>query len=169
MPHFIACGRTKYSVEALCLQFQVKAVLSPQLAHQVKWDRFVNTRGGMGKNIPCDFYNEHINKLLKAIITNMGSNLTQDALQRAARSVSTISAICKTFDQWAGVPVGTTAHSTQSDKQAKVTAAVLENGLLSISTGRKHHAFHKLKTNPLHNWNPDKKQSNGLKQSRNSS
>lgn len=49
MPHFIACGCTKYSLEALCLQFQVKAVLSPQLAHQIKWDRFVNTRGGMGK------------------------------------------------------------------------------------------------------------------------
>ena len=158
MPHFIACGRTKYSLEALRLQFQVKAVLSPQLAHQIKWDRFVNTRGGMGKNIPCDLHNEHVNKLLKGIIANMGSNLTEDALQRAARSISTISAICKSFDQWAGVPVGTTAHSTRSDKQdiAKVTAAVLKNDLLSISAGRKHHAFPQQKTNPLHNWNKEK-------------
>lgn len=88
----------------------------------------------------------------------MGSNLTENALQRAVRSVSTISAICKTFDKWAGVPVGTTAHSTWSDKQdvAKVTAAMLINGLLSVSAGRKHQAFPKLKTTPLHNWNREK-------------
>ena len=116
MAHFIACGCTKYSLEALHLQFQVKAVLSPQLAHQIKWDCFVIYERWNGKNIPCDLHNEHVNKLLKGIIANMGSNLTEDTLQHVARSVSTISAICKTFDQWAGVPVGTTAHSTQSNK-----------------------------------------------------
>ena len=35
LPHFKAAGRTKYSLKALRLQLQVKAVLSPQLAHQV--------------------------------------------------------------------------------------------------------------------------------------
>jgi len=54
LPHFKASGRTKYSLEALRLQMQVKAFLSPQLAHQVMWDRFVNTRGGLGRNIPND-------------------------------------------------------------------------------------------------------------------
>lgn len=34
-------------------------VLSPNLAHQVKWHRFVNTRGDLGINIPCDLYSEH--------------------------------------------------------------------------------------------------------------
>ena len=158
MPHFIACGRTKYALEALRLQFQVKAILSPQLAHQIKWDRFVNTRGGMGRNIPCDLHNEHVNKQVKSIIANMGSNLTEEALQRAARSVSLISAICKSFDRWTGVSVGTSAHSTRADKEdvAKVTQAVLKNDLLNISAGRKHLAFPKLKTNPLHNWNQEK-------------
>ena len=37
------------------------------LAHQVMWHRFVNTKGGMGKNIPCDLYNEHVNRLVKYI------------------------------------------------------------------------------------------------------
>lgn len=48
MPHFQADRRVKYSLEALRLQFQVNAILSPNLAHQVKWHRFVNTRGGLG-------------------------------------------------------------------------------------------------------------------------
>jgi len=99
LPHFKTAGRTKYSLEALRIQFQVKSILSPQLAHQVMWDRFVNTRGGMGNNIPCDLYNEHVVKLIKNIITNMGVNLTEKALQRAARSVSTMNTLCQQFDR----------------------------------------------------------------------
>ena len=73
----------------------MKAVLSPHLAYHILWDRFINTKGGMGKNIPCDLYNEHVNKLLKEVIANMGSNLTEVALRRAAQSVSAIQAICQ--------------------------------------------------------------------------
>ena len=90
MPHFKASGRHKYALEALRLQFQVKCTLSPRLAHQAIWDRFVNVKGGRGKNIPTDLYNEHMVKLLKRIVTTMGPNLTEKALQRAARSVSTV-------------------------------------------------------------------------------
>ena len=75
MPHFKQAGCSKYALEALRQQIQLQ-VLSPNLAHQVKWHHFVNTRGGMGRNIPCDLYNEHVNKLVKIIIQNMGSNLT---------------------------------------------------------------------------------------------
>ena len=72
LPHLKSSGRTKYSLEALRLQFLVRSLLSPQLAHQVLWDRFVNTRGGAGRNIPCDLYNEHIVRLIKDVITSMG-------------------------------------------------------------------------------------------------
>ena len=70
MPHFKDAGRHKYSLEAFRLQVQVNVNLSPNLAHQVKWHRFVNTRGGLGKNIPCDLHNEHMNKLIKSIIVS---------------------------------------------------------------------------------------------------
>ena len=45
LTHFRASGRTKYSLQALRLRFQVKSMLSPQLAHEVMWHRFVNIRG----------------------------------------------------------------------------------------------------------------------------
>lgn len=112
LPHFKSTNHMKYALEALRLQFQVKAVLSPQLAHQILWDRFVNTKGGPGNNIPCDLYNEHMNKMLKYIIASMGSNLTEVSLQRAARSVSTLQTICNQFDTDSGVPVSTNLHST---------------------------------------------------------
>lgn len=155
LPHFLASGRTKYSLEALRLQFQVKAILSPQLSHQVLWDRFVNTRGGLGRNIQHDLYNEHVNRLVKSIIVSMGPNLTETALQRAARCVSTLHAVCKQFDKESGVPVTTCAHSTRSDAGdiGRVTSAVLKSDLLTMHPGRSHSSFLNMKLNPLFNWN----------------
>ena len=97
LPHFKAAGCTKYSLEALKLQIHSRITCSPNLAHQIIWNRFVNMRGGAGNNIPCDLFNEHINKQLKCIISNMGSNLTESALQRAARSVTSLHRICETL------------------------------------------------------------------------
>lgn len=74
--HFRASNCTKYAWEALRLQFQL-IMLSPNLSHMLKWERFVNVHGGAGRNIPCDLFNEHINKLFKEIIASMGANLTE--------------------------------------------------------------------------------------------
>ena len=154
LPHFKSSGRSKYSLEALRLQFQVRAVLSPQLAHQVLWDRFVNTHGGAGRNIPCDLYNEHMVRLVKGVITSMGANLTEKALQRAARSVSTLHSVCKQFDRESSVPVTTSAHSTRTDKNdvQKVMKAVQDNDLLTVTSGRSHRSFKTMRLNPLWNW-----------------
>lgn len=89
MLHFKASGATKYALKALWLQFQLKPC-HPNLAHQIIWHRFVNTHGGPGHNIPCDLYNEHVNKLIKQRIQNMGSNLTEQSLQRAVQSSSSL-------------------------------------------------------------------------------
>ena len=57
----------------------------------------------------------------------MGVNLTEEALQRAARSVSMLSAVCKQFDTESGVPVTTSEHKTQSTATdiGKIVTAVL--------------------------------------------
>ena len=89
----------------------------------------------------------------------MGSNLTKEALQRSARSVSTLQALCSQFDQVSGVPVGTSAHSTYSDKKdiEKVITTVLENDLLSVSAVRRTHAtYSRIHFNPLNDWNTGK-------------
>ena len=155
LPHFKSSGRTKYSLESLRLQFQVKSCMCSQQAHQVVWDRFVNVKGGAGRNIPCDLYNEHIAKLIKTIVTNMGPNLTEKSLQRAAQSVSTLDLVCKQFDSESNMPVITSRHSTKTDliDIQKVVSAVLSNNLLSKITGRKHNMYKTMRLNPLWNWN----------------
>ena len=132
LPYFQAAGHTKYSLAALNIQLQTNVTLSPNGAHQVMWHRFVNSKGGMGNNIPCDLYNEHINRLVKYIIQNMGPNLTEASLQQAACSVSTLHTICVAFDTQSGVSYGTAAHLTRPDTQdvIKVVSTVLSNRLL---------------------------------------
>ena len=72
--------------------------LHPYLVHQLTWGRFINAHGGKGRNIPCDLHNEHINGLFKDIVCNMGSNFTQEASTRAARSVTSLERIAKMFE-----------------------------------------------------------------------
>ena len=70
LPHFQASNYTKYTLQALCLQFQTSVVLSPNLAHQLKWHRFIIIRGGLGQSFPCDLHNEHrANSSKKLVVT----------------------------------------------------------------------------------------------------
>ncbi len=62
----------------------------------------MNVHGGLGNNIPFDLHNEHVNKLFKEIITNMRANLTDEAMQRSARSVTTLHEIQVNFDKECG-------------------------------------------------------------------
>ena len=158
LPHFKQAGRVKYSLASLNVQLQTMATLSPNAAHQVMWHRFINTKGGMGRNIPCDLHNEHINKQVKYIIQNMGINLTENALHRAARSVTTLETVCEGYDSQTGVPYGTSAHSTRPDTGdvMKVVDTVLDNKLLKPTPGRTHFTFPNLHVDPLCKWDVEK-------------
>ena len=155
--HFHCYKRTKYAWEALKLQFQLVS-LPPSLACQLKWGRFVNTRGGEGNNTPCDLFNEHLNKLIKEIIQNMGANLTDKALKRAACSVTVLHEFTQVFDDQKYVPPIFSAHSTRSDVDdvAQVVSVLLKNKILEVVRGRKHSLFTKLNENPLFELDRDK-------------
>ena len=102
---------------------------SPHLAHQLIWNRFINTHGGLGHIIPCDLHNEHLNKLVKSVITNQGPNFTEAAIQRAPRSVTTLQAVIAKFDQQSNVPPISNSYSTKSLEQ-KVVSTVLKQEIL---------------------------------------
>ena len=77
MLHFKMNGRTKYALEAFNLTAQINALLTPQLAHQLMWNRMCNTKGGKGKNKELDLHNEHINRVFKDDVNTFRSNLTR--------------------------------------------------------------------------------------------
>ena len=157
MLHLYAERRTKYALEALRLQFQL-ATLPPYHVHQLTWGRFVNTHGGLGHNIPCDLHNEHVNKLFKEIISNMGANFTEEASTRAARSVSSLERIAKIFDNETDIHKEASAHSRKSDeKDVKSVVKILQQSkVLSIYSGRCHVNFPTCPSNPLSKLNWDK-------------
>ena len=118
------------------------------LSTQIKWNRFFNAHGGLGRNIPCDLYNEHANQLFKEIITNTGANLTDESMQRAARSATTLHQAQSNFDKQS---VGTSAHSTRPDDTdvLRVTSVVCREDLLEVKEGRSHSRFTKIAMNLL--------------------
>ena len=68
----------------------------------------------MGRNLPCDLYNEHINKELKAAIKFMGANFTQTALTSIAHSITFMSSTSAQFDKQYGI-TDSSAHAIRYD------------------------------------------------------
>ena len=67
--YFFNTGHNKYAIECFRYMCAVKIqdVSTPEQAAQVKWSRFVNTRGKKGCNIPTDLHMEHLNRVVKRL------------------------------------------------------------------------------------------------------
>ena len=96
---FKAAGRTNYSNEAAILLLQYNFLFSKRKAAQLKYSRFVNTKGREGCNMPCDLYMEHLNRRLKGVIRHMGSNIQPPSLVRAAKSIGVVHEICSLLEK----------------------------------------------------------------------
>ena len=78
---------TKYAYVILFLFAQTNSLLSEAESLSLIANRFVNTKGTPGGNIPLDLHMEHLNLILKRLAKSMGSNVTEASLQRSARSI----------------------------------------------------------------------------------
>lgn len=54
--------RDNYAKEAAQLLVQLEYLCSERMKVQLKYGRFINTQGRIGKNIPCDLHMEHLNR-----------------------------------------------------------------------------------------------------------
>ena len=75
-----------------------KALLSEEMAHRIRWGRFVNWAGGRRKNIECDTAQEICNRTCKNIVLGMRANKTPTAIVRASKSAAGVEQIVKRFD-----------------------------------------------------------------------
>lgn len=87
---FMKTGRTNYTKEVLIQLLQSKFLFSERKAAQLKWDRFVNTQGKPGCNIPADLHMEHINKQFKGVLKNLGANVQPHTIVRASKAIGAI-------------------------------------------------------------------------------
>ena len=77
---FRASGHTNYTIEAFTLLSQYYYLFPPQLAQQLMWSRFVNTTGQKGHNIAADLHMEHLNRMCKDAVRQLGANKTPKAI-----------------------------------------------------------------------------------------
>ena len=89
---FKAHGHPKYAFAVFQMQANIHALLSPQEAHQLIWNRTVNN-GGRGKNISLDLKLEQINNFTKELLKNLGPNITEAAANRSSKAVRNVGEI----------------------------------------------------------------------------
>jgi hypothetical protein len=63
------------------------------------WSRFINTHAKIGKNIPADQHMEHLNKVVKQAIKNLGVNKTEVGLTRVGKAIANIVPVIEKFYQ----------------------------------------------------------------------
>ena len=97
LPVFKHSGRRNYALEAFKLLTQV-ILLPPRQVVELKWGRTVNTVGRIGHNIPCDLHMEHLNRRLKFMMENLGSNVKPQYIKSLGRSLGIISKLCCRFE-----------------------------------------------------------------------
>ena len=139
---FKATKCRNYSKEAVNLLLQVQT-LSPRLSAQLKWSRFVNTTGRAGCNIPCDLFLEHMNRRLKMMIRNMGSNVTDSSITQAAVSINVVNHVCHQFEKESELSNNSNLHpypAFEKDLQL-IVQSLIDHDVFNPVSGRKHSSF----------------------------
>lgn len=152
---FKATQCRNYSKEAGNLLLQAQT-LSPRLTAQLKWSRFVNTTGRTGCNIPCDLFLEHMNRRLKTMIRNMGSNVTDSSITQAAASINIVNHVCRQFEKENELNTISSHHpypTFEKDLQV-IVQNLIDHDVFNPVSGRKHSAF-QFKHGLLEKYKPD--------------
>ena len=138
-----AYGHTQYAYSTFLLTVQLNATLSPRLAHNLKWNRFWNGKGGKGRNIPLDLHLEHLNNFLKAFLKNKGPNLTEESADRVSRSVGVLKAMMDTTDKELQVTrtSGTHHHANLREDVFVLLRVFRETEVFKSQPGRHFLAF----------------------------
>lgn len=146
-----ATGRKNYCIEAFIMLAQYQYLLSEREQQQLLYSRFINTHGQPGKNISCDLYMEHLNRLLKGAIQALGANKTPKAITRVGKCIASLGEIFDNFDMLHKVPSQTTDHKIPT---ADRDMTCILNKLCSAQVfrnicGRKHGSFSRFQNNPI--------------------
>ena len=92
-------GHNKYAYVTLLFLVRIYAILDESEATSLICNRFCNTVGKMGHNIPLDLRLEHSNNLLKACLKALGANVNENSAQRVAAALNGIEMVLDSIDK----------------------------------------------------------------------
>ena len=148
---FKATGRKNYCTEAFILLAQYQYLLSEREQQQLLYSRFINTHGEPGKNISCDLFMEHLNRLLKGAIQALGANKTPKAITRLGKCIAPLGEILDNFDTLHKVPSQTTDHKipTADKDMTRIVNELHGAEVFRNLRGREHSSFSTFQNNPV--------------------
>ena len=138
MPIFKHTGRRNYALEAFKLLTQT-ILMSPRQVAELKWARTVNTVGRIGHNIPCDLHMEHLNRRLKFMMENLGSNIKPQCVQSVGRTLGVINKLCSRFEDEAGAYKNKDYHTFPAFKKdmAMIVCQLVSDNVFSEASQQK--------------------------------
>ena len=148
LPIFKATNRKNYSIEAFTFLVQHDFLFSPRLRQQLVWERTVNVHGMPGRNISCDLLMEHLNRVCKGAMGNLGSNIqSNDSVSRIGKSVGELMSYYDDIND---------IKSESKDRSKRSEAADLDKIIEELKNleifkpvpGRSHLNFPKFYSNP---------------------
>ena len=117
LPIFFNTNRTNYAREALIMLSQHKYLLTERQSMQLLYSRFVNVHGIIGRNIPCDLHMEHLNKVCKSCIRDLGANKNEENTVKVSKCIGTVESVISKFDLENDVPTSWGSHSRASAEE----------------------------------------------------
>lgn len=139
--YFKTYNRTNYSREAFNLISAVNARSSKRIASQLKWSRVVNPSGKVGRNIPVDLYNEHINRTAKDYVHGHGANISEQSIIQCGKSLEGMSAVVTNFDSVNAVRPPSSQHTranTERDESLVLEELTKKSRVFDYIPGRVH-------------------------------
>ena len=123
---FKVAGKTKYGLAAARLHAQLHSLLTPREAHSLRWNRTVNVKGGVGRNIPIDQAMEHGVKNTKDLMYGQGANLSFRTAQTLSRASDDVKSIMKNFDQENHVRRESSKHKRREDSDIFIVIDIVK-------------------------------------------
>jgi len=146
--HVFKAGRCfNYCKEVVILLTQYHCLFSERQAAQLKWSRYINTKGYCGCNVSCDLHLEHLNHRLKGMIRGLHSNVTPKALHRAAKSVGIVHQVCGNITSQTGIYQESGRHKRpEFNKECSKMVEQLQEQRVFTSLGRKPSVYRHIKS-----------------------
>lgn len=143
--------RTKYSYVILLHLTKAMSTMSAGQAHELIWNRFFNKKGGAGHNIPLDLRMEHMVRLLKSSLKQLGANINEGGAQRIAQSLGHLEDLLQNASNDCQCKDPSGHHSKKPLQQSVLQIAkdLVSEECFEEIPGRQHKTFPKFKMNVL--------------------
>ena len=124
---FKVCGKTTYALAAIRLHAQLNSLLTPQEAHSLRWNRTINLKGGVGRNVAIDQAMEHNIRETKELMYAHGANLNFSCAQTYSRASNPIKDTICNFDNEIKLQKQSSKHRRRKDGDIFVVIKTLQD------------------------------------------